>query len=100
MIDIGVRLFDMATILKVVEYFCLGEKVSSLISERYIRNIIDLQRELSIAEQNAKHLSQHIQNVVNTVDDGILAINQQQKITVFNRRLEALFHLSCNRCHP
>ena len=46
-IDIGVRLFDMATILKVVEYFCLGEKVSSLISERYIRNIIDLQRELS-----------------------------------------------------
>ncbi len=34
-IDIGVRLFDMATILKVVEYFCLGEKVSSLISEMY-----------------------------------------------------------------
>ncbi|WP_391209029.1 sigma-54 interaction domain-containing protein [Psychrobacillus sp. L4] len=93
-IDIGVRLFDMATILKIVEYFGLGEKISSLISERYIRNIIDLQRELSVAEQNAKHLSQHIQNVVNTVDDGILAINHHQKITVFNRRLEALFHLS------
>lgn len=93
-IDIGVRLFDMATILKVVEYFGLGEKISSLISERYIRNIIDLQRELSVAEQNAKQLSQHIQNVVNTVDDGILAINHHQKITVFNRRLEVLFHLS------
>lgn len=93
-IDIGVRLFDMATILKVVEYFGLGEKISSLISEKYIRNIIDLQRELSVAEQNAKHFSQHIQNVVNTVDDGILAINHQQKITVFNRSLEALFHLS------
>ncbi|MFK9091940.1 sigma-54 interaction domain-containing protein [Bacillus salipaludis] len=91
-IDIGVRLFDMATILKVVEYFCLGEKVSSLISERYIRNIIDLQRKLSIAEQNAKQLNQHIQNVVDTVDDGILAINQHQKVTVFNRGLEALFH--------
>ncbi|MFF2752720.1 sigma-54 interaction domain-containing protein [Psychrobacillus sp. NPDC058041] len=93
-IDIGVRLFDMSTILKVVEFFGLGEKVSSLISERYIRNIIDLQRDLSVAEQNAQHFSQHIQNVVNTVDDGILAINHQQKITVFNRRLEALFHLS------
>ncbi|WP_066254305.1 sigma-54 interaction domain-containing protein [Neobacillus drentensis] len=91
-IDIGVRLFDMATIIKVVEYFCLGEKVSSLISERYIRNIIDLQRKLSHAEQNAKQVNQHIQNVVDTVDDGILAINQQQKVTVFNRRLEALFH--------
>ncbi|WP_082692926.1 sigma-54-dependent Fis family transcriptional regulator [Bacillus sp. FJAT-29814] len=93
-IDIGVRLFDMATILKVVEYFCLGGKISSVISERYIRNIIDLQRELTIAEQNEKEMKQHIQNVVNTVDDGILAINQQQRITVFNRRLEALFHLS------
>jgi sigma-54 dependent transcriptional regulator, acetoin dehydrogenase operon transcriptional activator AcoR len=91
-IDIGVRLFDMATILKVVEYFCLGEKISSLISERYIRNIIDLQRELSFAEQNEKQMKQHIQNVVNTVDDGILAINQQHRITVFNRSLEAVFH--------
>ncbi len=92
-IDIGVRLFDMATILKVVEYFCLGEKISSLISERYIRNIIDLQRELSFAEQNAKQMKQHIQNVVNTVDDGIIAINKQHRVTVFNRRLGALFHL-------
>ncbi len=92
-IDIGVRLFDMATILKVVEYFCLGEKISSLISERYIRNIIDLQRELSLAEQNAKQMKQHIQNVVNTVDDGIIAINRQHRVTVFNRRLGALFHL-------
>ncbi|MEH7524982.1 sigma 54-interacting transcriptional regulator [Bacillus sp. JJ1503] len=92
-IDIGVRLFDMATILKVVEYFCLGEKISSLISERYIRNIIDLQRELSYAEQNAKQMKQHIQNVVNTVDDGIIAINKQHRVTVFNRRLGALFHL-------
>ncbi|WP_066067247.1 sigma 54-interacting transcriptional regulator [Neobacillus soli] len=92
-IDIGVRLFDMTTILKIVEYFCLGEKVSSLISERYIRNIIDLQRKLSLAEQNAKQMNQHIQNVVDTVDDGILAINQHQKVTLFNRRLEALFHI-------
>ncbi|WP_335483940.1 sigma 54-interacting transcriptional regulator [Bacillus sp. JJ1773] len=95
-IDIGVRLFDMATILKVVEYFCLGEKISSLISERYIRNIIDLQRELSFAEQNAKQMKQHIQNVVNTVDDGIIAINKQHRVTVFNRRLGALFHLPVN----
>ncbi|MBY0123579.1 sigma 54-interacting transcriptional regulator [Bacillus sp. S/N-304-OC-R1] len=92
-IDIGVRLFDMATILKVVEYFCLGEKISSMISERYIRNIIDLQRELLFAEQNAKQIKLHIQNVVNTVDDGILAINKQHQVTVFNRRLGALFQL-------
>ncbi|MGZ4161844.1 MAG: sigma-54 interaction domain-containing protein [Neobacillus sp.] len=92
-IDIGVRLFDMTTILEVVECCGLNKDISSKISERYISNIIELQRKLLDAERDAKQMSEHIQNVVGTVDDGILVVNQEGRITVFNPRLAALFHV-------
>ena len=92
-IDIGVRLFDMTTILEVVECCGLNKDISSKISERYIRNIIELQRKLLYAERDAKQMSEHIQNVLGTVDDGILVVNEEGRITVFNNRLAALFHV-------
>lgn len=92
-IDIGVRLFDMTTILEVVERCGLNKDISSRISERYIRNIIELQRRLLYAERDAKRMSEHIQNVLGTVDDGILVVNEEGRITVFNNRLAALFHV-------
>lgn len=93
-IDVHVRLFDMATILKIVDYCQLNDHISSRISERYIRNIVELHKKLLVAEQKTKQLNDHLQRVVDSVDDGILAINRHQEITVFNHRLEALFQLS------
>lgn len=93
-IDIGVRLFDIATILQIVEYCHLSRDIASLISEKYIRNIIELQRELLEAEKVTKKVNKHIQNVVNAVDDGILAVDSRNRITVFNERLAELFQIS------
>jgi sigma-54 dependent transcriptional regulator, acetoin dehydrogenase operon transcriptional activator AcoR len=92
-IDIGVRPFDMATIIKVMDYFQLDDSVSSKVSERYIRSMIVLHRKILGAEQDALQTTEHYQNVVNTVDDGILAINKEREITLFNHRLEALFQM-------
>ncbi|MGG1679609.1 sigma-54 interaction domain-containing protein [Neobacillus sp. NRS-1170] len=92
-IDIGVRLFDMTTILEVVECCGLDKDITSKISERYISNIIDLQRKLLVAERDANQMSEHIQNVLGTVDDGLLVVNQEGQITVFNHSLAALFHV-------
>ncbi|WLR58792.1 PAS domain-containing protein [Guptibacillus hwajinpoensis] len=89
-IDIGVRPFDIATIIKVMDYFQLDDSVSSKVSERYIRSMIALHRKILVAEQDAVQTTEHYQNVVNTVDDGILAINKNKEITLFNHRLEAL----------
>ena len=93
-IDIGVRPFDMPTIIKVIDHFKLDESVSSKISERYIRSMIALHRKIFVAEQEAVKTTEHYQNVVDTVDDGILAINEEKRITLFNHRLEALFQCS------
>lgn len=93
-INIDVRLFDMTTILKLVDCCQMSETMSSKISERYIRSIVDLQRKLLQAEQSTTKINKHLHNVVNTIDDGIIAINHNQEISVFNHRLEALFHRS------
>ncbi|WP_270181046.1 sigma-54 interaction domain-containing protein [Alkalihalobacillus sp. CinArs1] len=93
-IDIGVRPFDMATILKMIDHFDLDDVISSKVSERYIRSMITLHRKILFAEQKATRTTEHYQNVVDTVDDGILAINRKERITLFNHRLEALFQLS------
>lgn len=83
----------MTTILEVVECCGLDKDIASKISERYIRNIIELQRKLLVAERDAKQMSEHIQNVLGTVDDGILVVNQEGRVTVFNHSLAALFHV-------
>lgn len=95
-IDIGVRPFDMATILKLIDHFSLDDSISSKVSERYLRNMIGLHRKILVAEQEAIKTTRHYQNVVDTVDDGILAINENKSITLFNHRLEALFQKSAN----
>lgn len=93
-IDVHVRLFDMITILKLVDYCHLHTDISSRISERYIRNIVELHKKLLSADQKTKLLNDHLQKVVDSVDDGVLAVNSQQELTVFNHHLEALFQLS------
>ncbi|MEE6449235.1 sigma 54-interacting transcriptional regulator [Gottfriedia acidiceleris] len=93
-LDIGVRLFDISTILHIVEYFHFNDNIATLISEKYLRNIIELHRELFNAKQSVKKVNRHIQSVVNTVDDGILAIDGYKRITVLNDRINKLFKLT------
>ncbi|MGG2027154.1 sigma 54-interacting transcriptional regulator [Gottfriedia sp. S16(2024)] len=95
-LDIGVRLIDISTILQIIEYFQFNDNIATLISEKYLRNIIELHRELLNAEQSAKKVNRHIQSVVNAVDDGILAIDGYKRITVLNERIIDLFKLSNN----
>ncbi|WP_088069742.1 sigma-54 interaction domain-containing protein [Gottfriedia luciferensis] len=96
-LDIGVRLFDISTILHIIDYFHFNDNIATLISEKYLRNIIELHRDLIDAEQDAKKINRHIQSVVNAVDDGILAIDGYKRITVLNERIVDLFHLPNNR---
>ncbi|WP_057913312.1 sigma 54-interacting transcriptional regulator [Peribacillus muralis] len=95
-LDIGVRLLDMTTILRIVDHCRLEGNVALQISERYIRSIIELQQKLLVSQQETKEVYHHIQNVVNTIDDGILVINETSEVTVFNQKLEALFQIQAD----
>ena len=59
-----------------------------------MRNIIVLQKKLIEAEGQMKELHLHVKSIVNVVEDGILAVDFNRKITLFNKRLESLFQLA------
>ena len=83
----------MATIFELIKSFGFNQSNHSIIWDRYLRNIIVLQK-LIEAEGKMKELHLHVKSIVNVVEDGILAVDFNRKITLFNKRLESLFQLA------
>nr|WP_239583564.1 sigma 54-interacting transcriptional regulator [Metabacillus iocasae] len=82
-IDIGVRLLDVSTILKLVDHYALTH-MSTVVSQRYIQSFIHLNQKLLHAEKQAERLRLHLENVVDAVDEGVLALNEGREVTVYN----------------
>ncbi|MBN9655758.1 sigma 54-interacting transcriptional regulator [Halobacillus sp. GSS1] len=93
-IDIGVRLIDITTLIEILDHFHLKEKLGGVISNRYTGKIIDLSKKLSEMNKQTELLNQHLQQVVDGVNDGVMAIDSDQKVTVFNPFIEEYSGLS------
>ncbi|MCA1061896.1 sigma 54-interacting transcriptional regulator [Rossellomorea aquimaris] len=89
-IDIGVRLIDLNTIMKIIYHFQLSEQLTFDITDRYTRKIIELSQKLGAINRRAKTLNKFLNKVVDGVNDGILAFQEDGEITVFNEVLERM----------
>ncbi|NLP49530.1 sigma 54-interacting transcriptional regulator [Bacillus sp. RO1] len=87
-INIGPRLIDITTIITILNRLGLLEEKQDQVSSKYISTITRLSKRLGDANQEANKISDHLKKVVNGVNDGILAVNQQGRITVYNEILE------------
>ncbi|WP_421384746.1 sigma-54 interaction domain-containing protein [Bacillus salacetis] len=95
-IDIGVRLIDLNTIMKIISHFRLSDELSIDITNRYTKKIIDLSQKLSHVHMQARTLNKFLNRVVDGVNDGILAFQENGEITVFNEVLEKMLGISAN----
>ncbi|MGD8190677.1 sigma-54 interaction domain-containing protein [Brevibacillus ginsengisoli] len=95
-VNIGPRLMDISTINQILDHFQLNEP-GNIISQRYLRKIIQLGKRLADANQNANNLNKHLNEVLDGVNDGILGINQDGFITVFNEELGHLLNMTPKR---
>lgn len=95
-VNIGPRLMDISTINQILDHFHLNEP-GNVISQRYLRKIIQLSKRLADANQNANNLNKHLNEVLDGVNDGILTIKKDGSITVFNEELGHLLHISPKR---
>ncbi|MGR9047239.1 sigma-54 interaction domain-containing protein [Halobacillus faecis] len=93
-IDIGVRLIDITTLIEILDHFHLKEELGGMISNRYTGKIIELSKKLSEMNKQTELLNQHLQQVVDGVNDGVMAIDSEQKVTVFNPFIEEYSGLS------
>ncbi|MGD6803121.1 sigma-54 interaction domain-containing protein [Rossellomorea aquimaris] len=95
-IDIGVRLIDLNTIMKIITHFRLSDELSIDITNRYTKKIIDLSQKLSQVHMQARTLNKFLNRVVDGVNDGILAFQENGEITVFNEVLEKMLGISAS----
>jgi sigma-54 dependent transcriptional regulator, acetoin dehydrogenase operon transcriptional activator AcoR len=91
-IDIGPRLLDLSTILEILKFFELDNGIN--LSEKYMKKIIQLSRELIKTNNETLFFNSHLKKVIDGVHDGILAINAQGVITAFNENLESILAIS------
>ncbi|MGF2615751.1 sigma-54 interaction domain-containing protein [Rossellomorea aquimaris] len=95
-IDIGVRLIDLNTIMKIISHYRLSDELSIDITNRYTKKIIDLSQKLSHVHMQARTLNKFLNKVVDGVNDGILAFQENGEITVFNEVLERMLGISAS----
>ncbi|RNB87686.1 AAA family ATPase [Brevibacillus fluminis] len=95
-VNIGTRLMDISTIIQILDYFHLNEP-GNVISQRYMRKIIQLSQKLANTSQKANDLNKHLNEVLDGVNDGILTINKDGYVIVFNEELGYLFNVSPKR---
>lgn len=89
-IDIGDRLFSIATISQILYHFTGNWTCDSLIDSRYIQNYVNLSMHLSENTRYNQLLHRQMEMVVANFEDGILLTNEHTVITFHNNRASEL----------
>lgn len=89
-IDMGPRLIDIITMGEILKQLDLFEERWQSIYEEYMKKIIALAKGLAEISREKSEAYQHIKMVMDGVKEGILAFNEEGKITVFNENLKYL----------
>lgn len=93
-IDIKTRLLDITSIIEILTHFNILDKYATILSAKYIQDIIKLIKTGNKLLNDSSKMKERFKTVINNVHDGLIAINQEQKISVFNPVAEKLFECS------
>jgi PAS domain S-box-containing protein len=93
-IDIKTRNIDMTTLVEILRFLELLDEKANLLSARYIKDILNLIKKAKQMADTNNQMKHQLQTIINTVHDGIIALDQQDKISVFNARAEEIFGLN------
>jgi transcriptional regulator with PAS, ATPase and Fis domain len=89
-IDIKTRNIDFTTLVEILAKFSLLDEKANILSANYIKDIIGLAKKArEMANLNTRMASQ-LQTLINTVQDGIIALDEKSRVSVFNPAAEEL----------
>jgi len=89
-IDIGTRIFDFTTIAKILGAFGIIDSKGGMFSKKYLQKIIGIAQKLSQSRNRISQLSENLKNVIEGLEEGLLAYDSNGKITVFNEYLKRI----------
>lgn len=94
-IDIQNRSIDFITLVEILKYLDLLDEKMNLLSAKYVRGMVNLLVRNKQMEELNQHINNQLEIIINTVRDGIIAIDDQRNITVFNSIAEELLGFPC-----
>jgi len=92
-IDIKTRNIDVTTLVEILKALDLLDEKANLLSAKYMKDIIDLIKKLKFMSDKNNQIKNQLQTIINTVHDGIIALDENENITVFNPIAEAIFSM-------
>lgn len=92
-IDIKTRLIDITTLLEILIQLNLLELYADFLSANYVQDIIRLIKNDNQRIHESNKIRAQFETVIDTVHDGIIAIDSCEKISVFNPVAENLLNI-------
>lgn len=93
MIDIGTRMLDVKSIHEIASILEVDKYIKDSLITEYIRDIIDVSKEIDKSRKAYYESEQMLQLMVNNLDYGVSFINNEGKIMSSNSKFEYIFGL-------
>lgn len=93
-IDIQPRSLDITTLVDVSKALGISESKIQFLSANYIKDIIDLIKRARLLSDINRRVNNQLEAIINTVHDGIIALDESGCVSVFNHIAEDIFCLS------
>lgn len=95
-IDIKTRNIDVTTLVELLKAFSLLDEKANLLSASYMRDIIDFIKKTNELANRHNHMANQFKTLINTVNEGIIALDETNHVTVFNPVAEELLGIASN----
>ncbi|MEN6564814.1 MAG: sigma 54-interacting transcriptional regulator [Veillonellales bacterium] len=92
-IDIKSRVIDLTTLTEILQKLSILDNKANYLSANYLRDIIELIKKSKYSTNVSNKIKNQLQTIINTVHDGIIAVDNEKRISVFNPVAETLFGL-------
>lgn len=89
-IDLGVRTLDISTIVEILLRLGFSNEIIGKFTTKYVRDIISLTNEINSLNNHNEYIKNKLATLIQTVSEGILTIDNENKISVINEAAEKI----------
>ncbi len=93
-IDVGVKGLDLSTFARIIQYFKIPLEVLDKISHTYLESLLRVTQQQQKTARRHEDLKKNVEDIINTVNEALIAININHEITFFNLEAEKVFKLT------
>lgn len=90
-VDVGAKGLDLSTFARIIDYFNIPLEVLDKISHAYLEALLRITQQQKKTARRHEDLKKNVEDIINTVNEALIAININHEITFFNHEAEKVF---------